>query len=85
MQNNTYNFSSKTTDELIDMFNLERLKKGWVGQRGYFIDALFTTFKKRDIDVSAIEKIENASLTRSLAKPILLKNVDGKLSIQIAH
>ena len=85
MQNNTYNFSAKTTDELIDMFNLERLKKGWVGQRGYFIDALFTTFKNRDIDVSAIEKVENGSLSRSLAKPILLKEVDGKLSIQIAH
>ena len=85
MQNNRYNFSSKTTEELIDMFNLERLKKGWVGQRGYFIDALFTTFKNRDIDVSAIEKIENGNITRSLAKPILLKDVDGKLSIQIAH
>ena len=85
MQNNRYNFSSKTTEELIDMFNLERLKKGWVGQRGYFIDALFTTFKNRDIDVSAIEKIENGNITRSLAKPILLKEVHGKLSIQITH
>ena len=85
MQNNTYNFSATTTDELIDMFNLERLKKGWVGQRGYFIDALFTALKNRDIDVSAIEKVENGSLTRSLEKPILLKEVHGKLSIQIAH
>ena len=85
MQNNRYNFSSKTTEELIDMFNLERLKKGWVGQRGYFIDALFTTFKNRDIDVSAIEKVENGNITRSLAKPILLKEVDGKLSIQIVY
>ena len=85
MQNNTYNFSAKTTDELIDMFNLERLKKGWVRQRGYFLNALFTTLKNRDIDVSAIEKVENGSLSRSLAKPILLKEVDGKLSIQIAH
>jgi hypothetical protein len=42
LQNKDYNFSSKTTYELIHLFNAGRVKKVWVGQRAYFIDALFT-------------------------------------------
>lgn len=83
LQNTDYNFSSKTTYELIDLFNADRVKKVWVGQRAYFIDALFTALKKRDVNVSAIEKIENGLLMRSLANPIYLREVDGKLSIHI--
>ena len=59
LQNTDYDFSAKTTYELIDLFNADRVKKVWVGQRAYFIDALFTALKKRHVDVSAIEKIEN--------------------------
>tara|TARA_B110000881_G_C18047241_1_gene257840 strand:+ start:237 stop:410 length:174 start_codon:yes stop_codon:yes gene_type:complete len=49
---------------VVDLCNLYHVKKVWVGQHGYFIDALFTALKKRHVDVSAIGKVKNGLLRR---------------------
>ena len=65
----TARFVGKTAEQLIEIFNRERKKQGWVSARGRFLVALRSAFQATMLDCSAFIS-ENGM---SLGHPICLQ------------
>ena len=65
----TARFVGKTAEQLIEIFNRERKKQGWVSARGRFLVALRSAFQATMLDCSAFIS-ENGM---SLGHPIRLR------------
>jgi hypothetical protein len=71
-------FVGKTAEQLIEIFNRERKKQGWVSARGRFLVALRSAFQETTVDCSAFIS-ENGM---SLSHPICLQ---GKTIVLISQ
>lgn len=67
--------ASLTDDELVETFNNDVKKRGWVAARGRFLSAIRSEFKRRNIDFSILLEGNSFKLRR-------VKLINNKLHIQ---
>ncbi|WP_242121575.1 hypothetical protein [Aestuariivivens sediminicola] len=70
-------FKAQSDYELVNNFNRETSHGGWVSQRAIYLRSLFDEFKRRKIDIQAIEGEEHGLVTHSLKHPVYLVKEDG--------
>ena len=61
-----WDFSEYSDEQLVERFNGDVGKPGWVAARGRFHHALFSEFRKRGIDFSCIQSGDSISLARKV-------------------
>ena len=59
----TQRFKDASLQELIDAYNEDLPKRGWVSARGRFLAALGAEFRRRSVDSSLIESKGGTGLT----------------------
>lgn len=59
-------FSDKTVEQLVEIFNQEQPKRGWVSARGRFLAALCQAFLESGIDCSSFISGNNMSLSHQI-------------------
>ena len=62
----TARFVGKTAEQLIETFNRERKKQGWVSARGRFLVALRSAFQATSLDCSAFISENGMSLSHPI-------------------
>lgn len=77
-KHHTYDFSNLSDYQLVNTFNGDVGHAGWVYQRSLFLHYLFKEFKKRNIDLGEVEKVENGYISHSLRYPVYLNVRDDK-------
>ena len=70
-------FNEKSVFELVNTFNRETTSRGWVGERGAFLEALKDAFRQKKVDISSVA----TQRTFSLRYPVYLENRDGNLKL----
>ena len=55
-------FSQMADEELIESFNNDACKQGWVSARGFLLSAIHHEFEKRGFDYSVLEDRNRLSL-----------------------
>ena len=73
----TQRFKDAPLQELIDAYNADLHKRGWVSARGRFLAALGAEFRRRSVNSSLIESEEGTGLT--LAFEVAYDAVNGRL------
>jgi hypothetical protein len=62
----TARFVGKTAEQLIEIFNRERKKQGWVSARGRFLVALRSAFQATMLDCSTFISEDGMSLSHPI-------------------